>query len=258
MAGQKTRRHERLGLLDADARRKGHVSVRTILERATRVLKALLQSLFRRSGEPATAAAEMVRETEGALHEAKTRAAQAAADLKRLQKSRDQLAQQADEWAQRAKEALADGREPEAREAVRHEIELRRSLSGLDEQIELLEPHGRDLRSQVLSLQTRLDEAKMRFRRLRVREGAVDSEASARRLQAEIDQDGRPGRLSQLDQEMDRWEAEVEARQALETDPAEQAIRELEREAPEVEERLAELRESIADHEGGVQTADES
>jgi len=200
----------------------------------------------------------MVRETEKALHEGKTRAAQAAADLKRLKRTRDDGARQAGEWARRAKEALADGREQDARAAVRHEVELQRSLEALDEQIGLLEPHCSDLRSQVLALQSRLDEAKTRFRRLRIREGAVNSELSARRLGAEIDQDGRPGRLSQLDREMDRWEVEVEVREMLDTDPADRALRELERGAPEVEERLAELRGSLTDEEPGIQTTDAS
>ena len=232
--------------------------MRTILERVVRALKTLARALLNRPRDPASAAAEIVREADKALHEAKTRAAQAAADLTRLQKHRDGRAQQAEEWAERAREALKAGREQDARDAVRHEVRLQRSLTALDEEIGLLESHCSDLRGEVFTLQSRLDEAKVRFRRLRVLEGAVDSEASARRIGAEIDQDGRPGRLTQLDEELDRWDVEVEVREMLETEPADRAVRELEREAPEVQERLAELRESLTDRERGMQTTEES
>jgi len=223
----------------------GADGVRRIFERAGSVLRGNLKAILGRSREPSATAAQMVREIEEALHRTKTRAAQTAADLKRLKRAREGALQQAGRCALQAVEALKAGREDLAAQAVQREQHLQASASAMSKEFGALEARDVDTRSEVLALQARLDEAKLRLRHLRAREGALDSESGVRSLRGSLARPTQLGDVERLEAQMDEWEAELDGRQAAEGDALSGQMHDIEEHLPEIEARLAELRQGL-------------
>jgi len=74
-----------------------------IFQRVGLILKANLGALLDKADDPAGTAAQMVREIEEAVHRAKTAAPKTAADVKRLERMRDNNFREAEQWAERAR-----------------------------------------------------------------------------------------------------------------------------------------------------------
>jgi len=223
--------------------------VRKIFERAGSVLRANLKTILGRSREPSQTAAQMVREIEEALHRTKAKAAQTAADTKRLERAHGRTLRQAGEWSRRAVQALRQGREEVAAEAVRREKSLQGSAAALADKLLALEARDVDIRSEALALQARLDEAKLRLRHLRAREGALESESDLRALGGSLTDPTRPGDVERLEAQLDTWEAELQGREAAEGASLRRQLREIDGQLPEVQARLEELRRSLAEQE---------
>ncbi|MBM3473717.1 MAG: hypothetical protein FJX75_10655 [Armatimonadetes bacterium] len=223
--------------------------MRKIFERAGSVLRANLKTILGRSREPSQTAAQMVREIEEALHRTKAKAAQTAADTKRLERAHGRTLRQAGEWSRRAVQALRQGREEVAAEAVRREKSLQGSAAALADKLLALEARDVDIRSEALALQARLDEAKLRLRHLRAREGALESESDLRALGGSLTDPTRPGDVERLEAQLDTWEAELQGREAAEGASLRRQLREIDGQLPEVQARLEELRRSLAEQE---------
>jgi phage shock protein A len=187
--------------------------VHRIFERAGSVLRGNLKAILGRSRDPSETAAQMVREIEEALHRTKASAAQTAADIKRLKRA--------------------------------HERRLHESAGELSGKLQALDARDVDTRSEVLALQARLDEAKLRLRHLRAREGALQSEDGVRSLRGSVAGSARLGDVERLESQMDEWEAGLEGREVAEGEPLDRQMHDIEEHLPEVEARLAELRQNL-------------
>jgi phage shock protein A len=225
-----------------------------IFQRVGLIVKANLEALLDKAEDPAATAAQMVREIEEAVHQAKTAAAKTAADAKRLERMRDRNLQDAEEWAQRAVLALQKEREDLAREAVNRETQLRKAAAGLGPQLDSLSARSAQMQEDVHALDLKLDEARMRARQLGMRQRAVESQRRVQLAQQQLEDGVKLGELDRLEDKMDGLEAEVDAWEAVGIDSLEAQFRELENASPEVEQRLRELRRA-AEAEGSRSAA---
>ena len=232
--------------------------MRSLLKRLWLSITAGLAALFGRPRDQASALAQQIRKIEEDVHRAKTAAAKAAADVKRLQDTRADNLRQADEWAQRAIEELQNGLEDNAREAIQRELQLRKAAEDLDARHGGLDALCRQMQREVRALQVKLDEAKLRLRQLSVHQDTLDLQQQVTGVQEELGDDLDATTTGRLTQELDEWEAELGARETVETDPARAQVRQVETHTADTDERLAELRSEIESQEQQTRETEES
>jgi phage shock protein A len=215
--------------------------------RLRQALRARWHNRRRRRDDPAAGARHLVARIERLVHEAKTAAAQAAAQGSRLERSRQEQLSQAEEWARRAAAGLTAGREDLAAEAVKRELSLRQTAEALAPTIVALQARSSGLYSQVQDLSVRLDEARLRARELSHRAASLAAQRRVDAIRQTLDDPWRAGDFDRLNRELDEWEAKVEWDETMERDPLQEQVRRVEQNLPEIQKRLTELRQAQAE-----------
>jgi len=214
------------------------------------ILKANIQALLDKAENPAAMAAQMVREIEEAVGEAKQAAVRVAADVRSLEKMGERNTEHAENWARRAHLALHKGHEDLAREAIKHEMQLRKAAQDLAPQIEALRRRSLIMQTDVRALEAKLDEARSRARQIALRQRAAESQRTVQKVQQKLGQGPAISEFDRLEGRVEMMEAEAGSWEELEIDSLEARFRELENESPEIEERLAQMRSTLADDAG--------
>ena len=212
-----------------------------LLQRLWMIVRSRLKRR-RARGAASQRAQRLVQDIERLIQQARLQAAHAAAEVRRLERTRERSLAQADEWARRAAVALKSGREDLARESVQRERHLRELSEGLLPQLSALTASSAELCSQVQALERRLEEAALRLRQLAAHESAVKARATVQALQGRLDSPLQTGDFGRLDRELDEWSAELKTQEELHRDPVGDGVRLVDRSLPEIDKRLAELR----------------
>jgi len=189
----------------------------------------------------------MAREMEDAVFEAKRAAARAAADLRRLEGLRDRQIALASEWERRAGLALRNDRGELARAAVRRELHLRRTAAELAPDVYALDQRCGQMQADVQTLQARLEEARLRARRISSRQGAAEAQRQVQEAYRTVVTGPAVAEFERLEIRIEDMEIEVAAWQGAQSDSLEARFLELETDDAEVDARIAELRASEPD-----------
>lgn len=229
-----------------------------LLRRLWSSITAFLAALFGRPKDQASVVAQQIRKIEQDVHAAKTAAAKAAADVKRLEDTRADKLRQADECAQRASQELQNGREDSARDAIQRELQLRKAAEDLVPTHAALDARCREMQREVQALQVKLDEAKVRLRQLSVHQGTLELQQHVAGVQEELGDDLDASTVGRLTQELDEWEAELGARETTETDPTRAQVRQVDAFTSDVDERLAALRSEMDSQQQQTQASEEN
>jgi phage shock protein A len=138
----------------------------SIFTRMSDIVVANIHTLLDRAEDPVALLAQVNREMEAGLAEARRSAAMAVAAERRLERERDQHRTAAEYWKARAKEALASGREDLARRALSEKVDHDAVAAGLDELLADAATTGLSARAALRTLEARLAEARRAERTL--------------------------------------------------------------------------------------------
>lgn len=181
-----------------------------IFHRASDIIAANLNDLIDQFEDPERMLRQAIREMEAAVSSALDGAVQVIASEKLLTRQLETERYAADQWHQRAQQALAAEDEPLARQAVARKLEHQQLAAALaDQQAAAIETSQR-LRRQVDALRARLAEARRKLAALVARQRAAAARRTVARHTGGIDVTGF-NRFDRMTQRVEQAEAEADA-----------------------------------------------
>jgi phage shock protein A len=224
-----------------------------IFARLSDLIAANVNALLDRAEDPAKMIAQVIRDMEDGLADARRYAATAIAAERRLGRELDQNRTQAEFWRAKARTALTLDREDLARRMIARKKEHDALVSSLEAQHAQTVQTTVQVRTALRALEARLAEARRKQRSLLARQGAARVRAAVYRTGAGLA--GFPNAQAHFDRLENRlveFEDEVaaQAELALEGGGLEGELADLERERA-VNEELAELEREVRGHPAG-------
>jgi phage shock protein A len=218
-----------------------------ILARLSDLVAANVNALLDRAEDPAKMIAQVIREMEDGLADARRYAAAAIAAERRLGRELDQNRAQAAFWRDRARAALTRDREDLARRMLARKKEHDDLVAGLESQHVQAVQTSAQVRTALRALEARLAEARRKQRSLLARHGAACVRAAVCRAGPGIAGFGSSqARLDRLENRLVEFEDELAAQAELSqvSDGLEGELSDVEREQA-VTEELEELKREV-------------
>ncbi len=209
------------------------------MSRFRHVVSANVNALLERAEDPEKMLAALVREMEDALREARAAGAELLGEQKRFQRRKDGLATQCEQWTERAEQAVSQGRDELAREALTSRQKLTEESDRCALAITQAQQGMQRVNGDIKRLEQRLAEARKRQQSMRQQQAPatiLHYTSPADRKLADVS-----ARFERLEVQMDQLEARVEAYDVIPQRPAiDPAL-----EDPAIESELAALRKKV-------------
>ncbi len=183
-------------------------------QRFKTVVSANVNAALDKAEDPARILAALIREMEDTLEQARVAMAEALAEQKRLRRLQQRLADEIPLWARRAEEALQQGRDELAREALQEKLALEQKQQGIQRDLQQLERRMEEAQKDIQRLKARLQAAREKQKTLQQATPAPRGPAvvsRAERVLQQVDQ-----RFEQLEARMERLEARLESYELME------------------------------------------
>jgi phage shock protein A len=223
-----------------------------IFARLSDLIAANVNALLDRAEDPVKMIAQVIREMEAGLADARCYAATAITAERRLGRELEQNRAQAALWQERARAALTRGREDLARRMLARKLEHDDLVAGLEPQHAQAVQTSTQVRTALRALEARLAEARRKQRSLLARHGAARVRAAVSRAGVGIAGFGNAqAQFDRLENRMVDFEDELAAQAELSQDSGEleRELVDWERERA-VNEELEALKRSLRpDHE---------
>lgn len=220
-----------------------------LFKRINDLISANINDLLDRVEDPERMLKQVIREMEEAVNRTREAVVDAIASEKRLKMELDQQRTQAAEWLRRAEDALRQGNEALARSALTRKQEYENTVASLDTSWQAARTTSERLKSELKSLENKLEEAQRKRSTLVVRQRAAQARDQLGRteldLRAGLNAHAEFARLEDRVMDMEaRTAAWSEVRS--ESEQLDSEFREL-RIQTEVESELARLKERLKD-----------
>ena len=131
-----------------------------LLERVTTLLRANINDLLSKAEDPEKLARQLVLDMENQLMQVKTQVAISLADLHLLERRRDENTKKGEEWMRKAELAVTKQQDDLARVAIERSLAADKMAAGFAEQIADQRTQVDNLKSALLKLEGKLNEAK--------------------------------------------------------------------------------------------------
>jgi phage shock protein A len=189
----------------------------SIFSRISDIVSANINALLDRCEDPERMIAQIVREMEEGLAQARRYTATAIAAERRLTRELEHSRADVQHWYERARTALDQGREDLARRALIRKKEHEALARGLEMQLEQARSTSARVRACLRALEARLAEARRKQRVLLARQRAAQAQFELHRaFGAGIGGlDGPGARLNRLENRLLDWEDELAAQAEL-------------------------------------------
>ncbi len=178
-----------------------------LFSRISDVITANISDLIDRVEDPEKMIKQIIREMEENIGLAKEGVVDAIASEKTLQQNVDQHRREAKTWQQNARNALKDGKEDLARQALVRKNEHDTILKSLEPALESAQGTSASLKAQLKALDAKLDEAKRKRGALVARQRAAEAMHSMSKLDARfkdgLDAGAKFGRMEEKVAEME-------------------------------------------------------
>jgi phage shock protein A len=203
-----------------------------LFRRISDILEANFNTLLDRLEDPAAMVAQVLREMEDGVVEARGYAAAAIAAERQLARELAQQRREAEHWQARARQALAAGREDLARQALVRKAEHEDLGGTVEAQAAAARRATDQVKADLRTLEGRLAEARQRQRTLLARHRAAAAHKDLNRCAGVgLLSPGNPGvRFERLEDRLTQLEEELEAQEVVQ-----QSRDELQRELGELE-----------------------
>jgi phage shock protein A len=144
--------------------------------RGRRIISSNLNALRERAENPQRLLDELIREMETAVRQTQDKTAQAIAGLQKLQRKLEEQRQLAEQWEQRAAQALRGGDEATARQCLARKRVHAQAIAQLEAQVQRQQEAVEDLKQSLQVLRAKLEEAQARALALQARAAGAEAQ----------------------------------------------------------------------------------
>ncbi|MBA6412499.1 phage shock protein PspA [Parahaliea sp. F7430] len=182
-----------------------------IFSRMSDIINSNINSMLDSAEDPQKMIRLIIQEMEDTLVEVRSSSARVLADRKAALRRSEQLQLEVDSWEQKARLALAKGREDLARAALQEKHVIEEELSLVDVELKALDEHIVHLGDEVAQLQHKLDDAKAKQQALIMRSQTVESRIKVKRQMQRDALDKAFSRFEHFERRMDTLESQLES-----------------------------------------------
>ncbi|EPR41820.1 phage shock protein A, PspA [Desulfovibrio sp. X2] len=216
-----------------------------IFSRFKDIVSANLNAMLDHAEDPDKMIRLMIREMEDTLVELKAACAAAMAERATTARNLDSLSGRVDAWSERARLAVAKGRDELAREALAEKKRLAARAASLEDELAQADTLVAQAQDDIGRLEDKLAQAREKQKSLVARHHRAEQRTRCRRRLREADSSDAVRRFETLERKIERMEAAAEVEDPDRRRPGlESAFRELERDE-DVEAELAALKKEL-------------
>ncbi|MCS7313609.1 MAG: PspA/IM30 family protein [Acidobacteria bacterium] len=221
-----------------------------IFSRIVDIIQANINDMLDRAEDPEKMLKQMIIEMEEAVAKTTTAVAKAMANEKSLEQQYERHRRSAQEWEQKAVQALQNGREDLARQALERKQAFERSAQDLEKTLLEARQATTQLRSQLEKLKSRLEEARTRYTTLSARAQAARTRKELAQALSGVGGDAF-SKFERYEKKILQQEAEAQAAAELAGEsPLEEEFARMETQSA-VDEELARLKAKLQAQGGG-------
>lgn len=223
-----------------------------VFKRFSDIVSSNINSALDRMEDPAKMIALMIDKMEETAIEVRSSIAHKSAELSTIERQCHEAGRSIERWSDRARLAIAKGREDLAREAIAEKKTLEAQAATLKENAETLRTIIESLKQQLEQVEEKLGEMKAKRADLASRAEAAKEKKRTNQVLAEAGTEDFARRFEELQARIERWEAEARVcTSSNASKSARQTFEEMERDKA-IEDELAALKASMAATEGNT------
>lgn len=215
-----------------------------LLQRLRRIISSNLNALLDRAENPQRMLDELIKEMEATVRETQDKTAKAIAGLQQLHRKLEEQRELAAQWEQRAEQALREGNEELARQALRRKRRHDTAIAQLQEQAERQQDAVDALKQSLTALREKLEEARSQREVLKARLASAEAQKAAAEATGYTPDTSAFDEFERMAERIETRSDELEAAAALDVDRLAAQFDEQEEEKA-VEEELQRLRQKV-------------
>jgi phage shock protein A len=231
-------------VVEPDVCTQKEMMVMGLLQRLRRIISSNLNALMERAENPARMLDQLIAEMEAAVTETQDKAAKAIAALQQLQRKLDEQQELAAQWEARAEDALREGKEDMAREALRRKRSREQAAEQLRAQVSRQEEAVEALKKSLNALRHKLEEARSRREVLKSQLASAEAQRAAAQATGQAVDTSSFHEFERMAERIEARSDELEAAAELDVDAVAAQFEETE-EQRAIEEDLQRLREKL-------------
>ncbi len=216
----------------------------SFLERVKDLISANINDALDKAEDPEKMAREYLRQLNDQVYEAKTQLAEAMADETRLQQKMLAARSEVEQWNRHAENALREGKEDLAKQALQRKLHARKLAEQYDEQFTTQDAYVDDLEDALAILEARISETQARRDLIVAKKNRMQTMQAIQSAAKRVGQASALDKFDQLEDNVDRQLAEVEAMAELNAGSLEAAFQQLESDTA-VDTELQELKRKM-------------
>lgn len=182
-----------------------------IFSRLSDIINSNINSLLDKAEDPEKMIRMVIQEMEETLVEVRSTTAKIIADKKELVRRNDKLAQQAEDWQQKAELALSKQREDLAKSALLEKAQVNEVIALVQEDMDKLDASLDKLTHEIEQLQSKLNDARARQKAMLMRHTATRSRQTVNRKLYDSNIDQALNRFEHFERRIESMESEIEA-----------------------------------------------
>lgn len=212
-----------------------------IFDRLGTILRANINDLLNKAEDPEKALDLMLRDMQSAISEARGQVAQMIAQQRSIEADVQRGQALVDEWDARARQAINQGRDDLARDALRRKADYGKNLDLYKQQLDSQRQLTDKLKSDLGDLEFKYNDALRKRDELIARQRRAKTQQEIQTKAQKFDTMDPTSQLSQLEGRVRRDEAQVEATEEASRSTLESQFEELER-SSEIDDMLAQMK----------------
>lgn len=185
-----------------------------IFSRLVDIMSANINDLLDKAEDPEKMIKQMVIEMEEAVNKATTAVGAAIANQKRLERQMAENKKQADEWQNKAIQAVNAGRDDLAAQALAKKTSFMNAATSLEPTLAQATKTAEQMKAQLMQLKTKLDEARVRQNTLIARHQAAKAKKEIAKAMSGVG-GGAFGNFDKFEKKIEDAEAEADAHAEL-------------------------------------------
>ena len=182
-----------------------------IFSRMSDIINSNLNSRLDSAEDPEKMIRLIIQEMEDTLVEVRSSSARVLADRKTAERKRLRIAQEVNDWEEKAKLAITKGREDLARAALQEKRAIEEELETISAELNSTDEHIEQLNDEVTQLQQKLSDAKAKQKALLMRSQTVHSRMAVKRQIHRSELDEAFSKFDKFERRMDNLEGELDA-----------------------------------------------
>jgi len=182
-----------------------------IFSRMSDIVNSNINALLDSAEDPEKMIRLIIQEMEDTLVEVRSSSARVLADRKTAERKRLRIAQEVNDWEEKAKLAISKGREDLARAALQEKRAIEEELETISAELNSTDEHIEQLNDEVTQLQQKLSDAKAKQKSLIMRSQTVHSRMAVKRQIHRSELDEAFSKFDKFERRMDNLEGELDA-----------------------------------------------